>query len=77
MNIQEMVLLLQSKGNLTQLEIASSIDCSQSNISAISHGKRALRPSSKTVDGLRRLLAEKGLTAEMSKNEKQDQKEPQ
>jgi transcriptional regulator with XRE-family HTH domain len=63
MDIQKVIALLQSKG-MTQLEIGSSIGCTQANISAFARGKHgSIRPSSKVVDGLRKLLAEHGLSA--------------
>lgn len=63
MDIQKVIALLQSKGGMTQLEIGSSIGCTQANISAFARGKHgSIRPSSKVVDGLRKLLVEKGLS---------------
>ena len=63
MNVQKTILLLQSKAGLTQSKIALSLGCHPSNISCFARGKHgSVRPSSKTVDGLRRLLAEQGLT---------------
>jgi len=63
MNIKKSILLLQSK-DITQAEIASSVGCTQSNISHLikSKARRNPNPSKKVVDGLRKLLAEHGLT---------------
>ena len=61
MNITKTISLLKSKG-LTQAAIAKSIGCSQPTISDLAHGVHGqVRPSSKVVDGLRKLLAENNL----------------
>lgn len=60
MDIQKTVRFLQSKG-LTQKKIAEAIGCAQPTISCFLHGRNAKRPSSKTVDGLRKLIAQYGI----------------
>lgn len=61
-NIKLIIVFLQSKG-LTQKQIATELGCSQSNISSFLHGKQGtVRPSSKVVDGLRKLAVHYGMT---------------
>ncbi|PRC92643.1 hypothetical protein S2091_2698 [Solimicrobium silvestre] len=61
MNIQKTISLIKSAG-LTQSQIAKFVGCSAPNISDLANGVHGqVRPSSKVVDGLRKLLSEHGL----------------
>lgn len=64
-NVPETIKALRQKARLTQKQIASAIGCSQANVSYLENAAaKEPNPSSKVVNGLKRLMQEHAASLE-------------